>query len=143
VETFCIREVSWLYKAIVGKEADRAASQRSNPAPANRNRGAGQLATTIGDHLVDVHFDLSAAAGHPYVQREHVVMLAAKYLVTDLNDQLVALVIEPLARMVRVGGGFLQNGIRGNHLARNEVLADTEVLKGALDLASIVCQQEP
>src|SRR3984893_4979366 len=97
-------------------------------------RRTGQLAATVGDHFVDVHVKLSAAAGHPHMEREHVVMLPGEYLVTDLNDQLVALVIEPLARMVRVGGGFLQNGIRGNHLARNEVLADTEVLKGALDL---------
>jgi len=41
------------------------------------------------------------------MQWEHVVMLAGEDLVTDLNDQLMGLVLEPLAGMVRVGGGFL------------------------------------
>jgi hypothetical protein len=77
--------------------------------------------------------ELSAAAGHPDVQREHIVMPPEEYFVTYLNDQLVALVIEPLVCMVRVGGGFLQNGVRGDHLP---VLADTEMFKGALGLSS-------
>jgi hypothetical protein len=64
------------------------------------------------------------------------MMLPGEYLVTDLNDQLVALFIQPPARMVGVGGSFLQNGVRGNHLARNEVLADAEVLKRALGLSA-------
>ncbi len=51
------------------------------------------------------------------MQWEHLVMLTGEDLVTDLNDQLVRLVLEPLARVVRVGGGFLQNGVRSNHLA--------------------------
>ena len=38
--------------------------------------------------------------------------------------------------MVRVGRSFLKNCVRGNHLARNEVLANTEVLKGALGLSA-------
>jgi len=65
-----------------------------------------RLAAAIGDHLVDVHVELSATAGHPYVQREHVMMLASEYLVTGGNDQPVALFVEPLARMVCVGSGF-------------------------------------
>jgi hypothetical protein len=99
-------------------------------------RSASQLAAAVGDYLVDVHVELSAAAGHPHMQREHVVMLAGEYLVTDLNDQLVALVIEPLTRMVGVGSGLLQNGVGGNHLARNKILADAEVLEGTLGLGA-------
>ena len=38
-------------------------------------------------------------------------MLAGQNLVADLNDQLVALVVEPPAGMVGIGGGFLQNGV--------------------------------
>jgi hypothetical protein len=38
-------------------------------------------------------------------------MLAGEDLVANLNDQLVALVIEPLACMVRVSSGFLQIGV--------------------------------
>ena len=94
-----------------------------------RERRAGELAAAVGDHLVHVHVELGAAARHPHMQREHVVMLAGQYFVTDLDDQLVGLVVESLAGMVRVGGGFLQNGVRGNHLTRDQVLADAEVLK--------------
>ncbi len=63
-------------------------------------------------------------------------MLTGEYLVTLLNDQLMALGVEPLAGLVRVSGGFLQNGVRANHLTRNEVFADAEVLKGALGLSA-------
>ncbi len=70
------------------------------------------------------------------MQREHVMMLADQYLVTGINNQLVALFIQPLADMVRVGGCFLQNCVGGNHLARNEVLADAEVLERALGLGA-------
>ena len=82
-------------------------------------RRARDLAATVGDHLIDVHVELRAAAGHPNVQREHVLMLAGENLVADLNDQLVALVVEPLAGMVGIGGGFLQGSVCGNHLPRD------------------------
>jgi hypothetical protein len=94
-----------------------------------RQRCARKLTAAVGDHFVDVHVELSAATRHPYVQRKHVVMLASEYLVTGGYDQLVPLFVEPLARMVRVCGGFLQNGVGGDHLARNQVLADTEMFK--------------
>jgi hypothetical protein len=48
----------------------------------------------------------------------------------------VAPVTEAFARMVRVGGGFFQNGVRCNHLTRNKIFADAEVLKGALGLGA-------
>ena len=50
-------------------------------------RRARELAAAVGDHLVDVHVELRAAAGHPDVQREHVVVLAGEDLVADLDDQ--------------------------------------------------------
>ena len=99
-------------------------------------RRAGELAAAVGDHFVHVHVELRAAAGHPHVQREHVVVLAGEDLVADLNDQLVRLVVEPLAGMVGVGGGFLQDGIGGDHLARDQILADAEMLERALGLCA-------
>ena len=51
-------------------------------------RRAGELAAAVGDHLVDVHVELGAAAGHPDMQRKHVVMLAGQDFVADLHDQL-------------------------------------------------------
>ncbi len=56
-------------------------------------RRADDLRAAVGDHFVDVHVELSAAARHPHMQWEHVVMLAGEYLITDLNDQLVGLVV--------------------------------------------------
>ena len=97
-------------------------------------RRAGELAAAVGDHFVHVHVELRAAAGHPHMQRKHVVMLAGEDFVADLNDQLVALIVEPLAGMVGVGGGFLQDGVGGDHLARNQILADAEMFERALGL---------
>jgi hypothetical protein len=74
-------------------------------------RRAGELAAAVGDHFVNIHVELRAAARHPYVQREHVVMLACQDFVADLNDQIVAFLIEPLAGIVRIGSRFLQDGV--------------------------------
>jgi hypothetical protein len=49
-------------------------------------RRASKLAAAVGYHLVNVHVELGATAGHPDMQREHVVMLAAEDLVADVND---------------------------------------------------------
>ena len=63
-------------------------------------------------------------------------MLAGEDFVAGLNDQLVTLIVEPLAGMVRDGGGFLQDGVGGDHLARNQILADAEMLERALGLSA-------
>src|SRR5260370_40715138 len=95
-----------------------------------------KLATAVGDHFVDVHVELGAAARHPDMQRKHVVMLAGEDLVTGLNDQLTALIVKPLAVAVGDGGGFLQSGVGGDHFARNQVLTDAEMLERALGLGA-------
>ena len=97
-------------------------------------RRAGELAAAVGDHLVHVHVELRAAARHPNVQREHVVMLARQNLVADLHDQRVRFVVEPLAGMVGVGRRFLQDGVGGDHFARHQILADAEILERPLGL---------
>src|SRR5215471_16444521 len=93
-----------------------------------------KLATTVRDHFVDVHVELGAAARHPHVQREHVMMLAGEDFVAHMNDQLVALIVEPLAGMIGNGSGFLQGGVGGDHLAGNEIPADAEMLQRPLRL---------
>ena len=65
-------------------------------------RRTSELAAAIRDYLVDIHVELSAATGHPHMQREHSVMLACKYLVANLHDQLVTLFIQPLTGMIRI-----------------------------------------
>jgi hypothetical protein len=97
-------------------------------------RRAGDLAAAVRDHLIHIHVELRAAARHPHVQREHFVMLAGENLVADLNDQIVVFLVEPLAGMVGIGGGFLQRGIAGDHFTGDQIFADAEVLKGALGL---------
>jgi len=77
---------------------------------------------------------LRAAAGHPHMQGKHVVMLTGEDLVTDLDDQIVAFVVESLSSMVCVSSSFLQNRVRGDHFPRHEVLANAEVFKGTLGL---------
>jgi hypothetical protein len=95
---------------------------------------AGDLAATVGNHLVHVHVELRATARHPDVQREHVMVLAGEDLVTDWNDQFIAPIVEPLAGVVCIGGGSLHDGIGGDHLTGNQILADAEVFKRALSL---------
>jgi hypothetical protein len=41
-------------------------------------RRARQLAAAVRYDLVDVHVELGAAARHPHVQREHVVVFAGE-----------------------------------------------------------------
>ena len=99
-------------------------------------RRAGELAAAVGDHFVDVHVELRAAARHPDVQRKHVVMLAGEDFVAGLDDQLVALIVEPLAVVVGDGGGFLQGGVGRDHFAGNQILADAEMLERTLGLSA-------
>ena len=97
-------------------------------------RGPRKLAATVGDHFVDVHVELGTAAGHPDMQGKHVVVPAGENLIAGLNDQFVSLVVKPLTRVIRGGRGLLQGGVGCYHLAGNQILADTEVLKRALGL---------
>src|SRR5262245_32085538 len=63
-------------------------------------------------------------------------MLTRQYFVAGLDDQFVMLIVEPLAGMVRGGRGLLQDRVGGDHLARNQILADAEVLERALSLGT-------
>src|SRR5208283_798531 len=99
-------------------------------------RSASELATPVGDHFVDVHVELGAAARHPDVQGKHVVMLACQDFITGLNDQLVVVIVQSLAVTVRDCGGLLQSGVGCDHFAGNQVFADAEMLKRALGLGA-------
>src|SRR5262249_59849325 len=92
----------------------------------------GDLTAAIGYDFVHIHVELRTAACHPHVQREHVVMLPCENFVASLRDQFVLLLAESLAVMVCCCCGLLQGGIGGDHLARNEILADTEMFQPAL-----------
>ena len=68
----------------------------------------GKLAPSVGDHFVDVHVELRTATSHPDVQGKHVMMLARQDFVANLNDQFVALVVEPFAAVVGNRGPLLR-----------------------------------
>ena len=95
-----------------------------------------QLAAAVGYHLVHVHVELRATAGHPHVQREHAGMPAGQDLVAGLHDQAAGFVCEPSAGLVRDGRRLLQRRVGGDHLARHQVRADAEVLERALRLGA-------
>src|SRR5260370_15334119 len=80
--------------------------------------------------------ELGAVAGHPHVQRKHVMMLACDNFVANLGDQFVLLVAKPLTGMIGFGSGLLQYGISGDHLTRNQIVADVEMLERALVLSA-------
>jgi hypothetical protein len=69
--------------------------------------GTGKLTAAVGQDLVDVHIELRATAGHPHMQRKHVVMLPCQDLVAGLHDQLMRLVAKPAPGVVGVGRGLL------------------------------------
>src|SRR5260370_42391342 len=80
--------------------------------------------------------ELGAAAGHPHVQRKHVMMLACDNFVANLGDQFVLLVAKPLTGMIGFASCLLQYGISGDHLTRNQIVADVEMLERALGLSA-------
>ena len=61
-------------------------------------------------------------------------VLSAKDLVAGPNDQLVALAVEPLAGMVGDGRRLFERRIGNDHLARDQIVADAEMLERALGL---------
>ena len=67
---------------------------------------ARELTAAVGDHFVHIHVELSAAAGHPHMQRKHVLMLTVQNFVASLYDQVVLLIAETLTGMVCCGSGF-------------------------------------
>jgi hypothetical protein len=62
------------------------------------------------------------------MQRKHLVMLPGENLVARLDNQSLALVVELPCGSVRGSSGFLQDRVCGDHLSRDQVLADAEVL---------------
>src|SRR5208337_694225 len=84
----------------------------------------------------DVHVELGAAACHPDVQREHVVMLTGEDFVADVSDQLEGAVVEASAGVVCDGGRLFQGRIGRNQLSWNQIMADVEVVERALGLGA-------
>src|SRR6516164_7839418 len=99
-------------------------------------RCARELAAAVGYDFVHVHVELSTASRHPDMQREHIVMLACKDFVTSLSDEFELLIAVPLAGVIGGRSGFLQNGVGGDHLTWDQVVANTEMLERTLSLSA-------
>jgi hypothetical protein len=97
---------------------------------------AGNLAASVRNHLVYIHVELRSAARHPYMQRKHVVVLPCENFVADLNDQIMALLVEAFSREIGVCGSFFQNGIGRDHFAGDQVLSYAEMFERALRLCA-------
>ena len=59
-------------------------------------------------------------------------MLAGEDLVADVSDQLESLIRQSATGVVCRGSGALEDGISGDHFARDQILPDAEVLERAL-----------
>ena len=98
-------------------------------------RLAGDLRAAVGDHLVDVHIELGAAASHPDMQRELVLVLAVQDFVADTDNQVFLGIAKPARLVVDQSGRLFDDRVGGDHLAGHEVVADTEMLEGPLRLS--------
>ncbi len=61
-------------------------------------------------------------------------MLVGEDLVAYLSDQFVGLAVQATAGMVGSGGRALQDRVGGDHFARDQIVADAEMLERALRL---------
>ena len=69
---------------------------------------AGQFAGPIGNHLIDVHVRLGAAAALPARQRKFPIQRSGFHLAGCLADPLAALLIQHAELMVGLGGHALE-----------------------------------
>ena len=120
-------------KRIVGRLRLVDVVVRMNRALAAERRTR-ELTAAVRHDLVDIHVELGPAARHPYVQREHVVVLTREDFVAGASDEVAGLVIEAPAGMVRRRRRSFQDRVGGDHLARNQILPDAEVLQRPLRL---------
>ena len=101
-----------------------------------------QLIAAVGNDLVGVHVGLRAGSGLPDDQREMVVQLAGRDLLTGLLDdgELFGGHLFGLERMVGARGGLLQDAEGMGDLARHRLKAhaDREILVAALGLCGPV-----
>ena len=90
------------------------------------------------DHLVGVHVALGAAARLPHHQGEMIVELARDHLVGGLHDGRRDVLGQQAELGVHLGGGPLEQAEGADHLGREALPGDLEVLEGALGLRAPV-----
>ncbi len=99
---------------------------------------ARHLDRAIGDHLVDVHIRLRAAAGLPHAQRKVIVEVPRDHFLRRLDDEIRPPFVKPAEIVVRQRRGLLDRSEGMHDLDRNAIVADREVLERALRLRAPV-----
>ncbi|MNJ60355.1 hypothetical protein D3C77_560780 [compost metagenome] len=94
----------------------------------------GDLVGATGDHFVDVHIALGAAAGLPDHQRKLVVVLAVQHFVGGLFDQSGDVGWQIADAVVDACGGLLDQRQCVQHGQRHALVANGEVDQRALRL---------
>jgi len=69
-------------------------------------RRACDLTTAVRNDFVHVHIELRSAAGHPDMQRKHVIVLAGQDFFARLYDQIMTLLVEAFPRKVGSGSAL-------------------------------------
>ena len=86
------------------------------------------------DHLVHIHVGLRAGAGLPYLQRELLRVFAVADIVAGIGDCLCLRLRKFAEGVVRGRRRGLQHRKGVNHLARDRLRADAEILQRTLGL---------
>src|ERR1700731_504075 len=90
----------------------------------------------IGDHLIEVHVGLGARAGLPDHQGKMIVELAVDHLTRGTDNGAGAPRINQAEFPIGLGRGKLDDAKRADDGHRHPVLADAEILPGALGLGA-------
>jgi hypothetical protein len=96
----------------------------------------GELATTVGDHLIHIHIELRATARHPHMERKHILVLTSEDFITGLDNQMKRLIRKATTLMVCDCRRFFNHSVGSDHLLRHQIPADTEIFKGTLGLSA-------
>ena len=99
--------------------------------PSARSR---KLAAAVGDHLVDVHVELRAAAADPDRKRKLFGVTPAQNFVADGLDQPGFFAVELAERGIGAGAGLFQQRIGLDHFRRHLFAANGEIFTRALRL---------
>src|SRR5712664_3107141 len=99
---------------------------------------SGDFNGAIGNHLVDVHVGLRAAAGLPDAKREVLREFSFDDFIGGPHDEAALFVREFSQVLVHERGGFFEYAEGADQLGRHEVLADSEVDERAGGLRAVV-----
>ncbi len=124
-------EIAWVRHPSLVSHPQHQLAQRQMAGP-------GALVGPVGDHLVDVHVRLGAAAGLPDREGELAVVFALEGLVGGADDGLALLLAERAQLHVDDGRGLLHQHQRLDERMRHLLGGDVEVVERALGLRSPV-----